>query len=262
MGSGTERLSRTYSLDTATWRRGDAALPIYRASDAGWYGAVPTPDGHRWGLVDVRWMCAVYASDRQGYDSQDDALSAAAVLWESGRYQPFDWWSQAYGRYRGTNWWKRRRELAATQADYCCQRCGQHRDLTAERKLEVHHITYANLGCEPDGDLRVLCRDCHSREEHLEHPSSYVPIWLGLQRWEAIQGRSLWYYSHDASADLWHVHLATDARGSISRNGLCGHYSAEPLQPHQISQELRRPVCEHCQKLVESGSRIGPWLAR
>lgn len=43
-----------------------------------------------------------------------------------------------------------------------CQRCG------SSAGLNCHHIHYTNLGYEEDGDLVMLCRECHE-EYHRQH---------------------------------------------------------------------------------------------
>jgi hypothetical protein len=47
-------------------------------------------------------------------------------------------------------------ELAA--AGFRCRICNRGRE---EVRLEVHHRTYRNFGCELVGDLTTLCGDCH-----------------------------------------------------------------------------------------------------
>jgi 5-methylcytosine-specific restriction endonuclease McrA len=65
-----------------------------------------------------------------------------------------------YRAYLETDAWREVREAAIERANHCCERCG------AEKRLQVHHKTYANLGAEKPEDLEVLCADCHL-EEHL-----------------------------------------------------------------------------------------------
>jgi 5-methylcytosine-specific restriction endonuclease McrA len=43
---------------------------------------------------------------------------------------------------------------------YSCERCGKF------KPVDLHHLTYARLGHEEDGDLKLYCRDCHN----LMHP--------------------------------------------------------------------------------------------
>ena len=35
--------------------------------------------------------------------------------------------------------------------------------MMSEHKLHVHHLTYARVGNEEPGDLRVLCLQCHQK---------------------------------------------------------------------------------------------------
>ena len=39
-----------------------------------------------------------------------------------------------------------------------CERCGVDGE-----ELELHHVTYQNLGDERDDDLELLCAGCHGR---------------------------------------------------------------------------------------------------
>lgn len=59
-------------------------------------------------------------------------------------------------------------------AAWRCTRCGSKRD------LEVHHKTYAHLGCESDADLDVLCGDCHEKHHGRSDGPSSVRIYLKL----------------------------------------------------------------------------------
>jgi phage terminase large subunit GpA-like protein len=59
-----------------------------------------------------------------------------------------------YNTYIHSNAWRVFR-LAALRRQPCCQACGR-RD-----RLNVHHVTYENLGHESPEDVLVLCHSCH-----------------------------------------------------------------------------------------------------
>lgn len=60
-----------------------------------------------------------------------------------------------YSDYLQSAHWQDKRTGAIRRAGGRCQRCGN------AGRLDVHHSTYARLGCEADGDLVALCRACH-----------------------------------------------------------------------------------------------------
>jgi 5-methylcytosine-specific restriction endonuclease McrA len=63
-----------------------------------------------------------------------------------------------YDDYLLTPHWQRKRAAKLRQSGYKCERCRY------PYGLEVHHLTYEHLGCEPLSDLVTLCRRCHQRE--------------------------------------------------------------------------------------------------
>nr|WP_306235692.1 hypothetical protein [Bradyrhizobium sp. Bra64] len=66
-----------------------------------------------------------------------------------------------YINYITSNTWRnnpvRLRELEA--AGFQCRLCPN--SVASGHVLEAHHRTYSRIGCETDGDLTALCRDCH-----------------------------------------------------------------------------------------------------
>lgn len=60
-----------------------------------------------------------------------------------------------YRDYLRTPEWDQRRRAAVKRARGACQVCN------AKARLDVHHRTYARLGCEWATDLIALCRPCH-----------------------------------------------------------------------------------------------------
>jgi len=64
--------------------------------------------------------------------------------------------SHFYRAYLRSDTWKRVRTGAISAARNRCQECGY-----SGRRLQVHHLNYANLGRERPQDLRVLCPNCH-----------------------------------------------------------------------------------------------------
>ena len=60
-----------------------------------------------------------------------------------------------YQEYLQSPTWQHFKRLALERAKYKCEKCG------FKDQLDVHHLTYANLGKEKESDLRVLCRRCH-----------------------------------------------------------------------------------------------------
>jgi 5-methylcytosine-specific restriction endonuclease McrA len=60
-----------------------------------------------------------------------------------------------YRKYLKSPHWLETREAAKERANHFCEEC------FSTQRLEVHHLTYKNLGREEPNDLKVLCRDCH-----------------------------------------------------------------------------------------------------
>jgi 5-methylcytosine-specific restriction endonuclease McrA len=66
-------------------------------------------------------------------------------------------WKRNYDRYIASNPWKIKSSEAKIKAGNKCQLCN------SDGELHTHHRTYENLGGEKDGDLIVLCQNCHEK---------------------------------------------------------------------------------------------------
>jgi hypothetical protein len=69
-----------------------------------------------------------------------------------------------YEVYLQTPHWRELRAAALKRAERRCESCWQK-----TRPLDVHHLTYDNLGHEHADELMVLCRKCH-RDFHANAP--------------------------------------------------------------------------------------------
>ena len=56
------------------------------------------------------------------------------------------------------------------KAGHKCSICGE------TENLNVHHLTYARVGCEKLSDLEVLCRGCHENEHEGEVAGVFDPM--------------------------------------------------------------------------------------
>ena len=65
---------------------------------------------------------------------------------------------KTYKKYIISEIWKQRRDIEIKDKKKC-ELCG------ATSMLQVHHLTYDNLGNEKSKDLQVLCPPCH-RKKH------------------------------------------------------------------------------------------------
>jgi 5-methylcytosine-specific restriction endonuclease McrA len=66
---------------------------------------------------------------------------------------------EIYRSYRTSNHWNNIRIKKYNLSGIVCSECG------AVSKLEVHHLSYDNLGNEDiENDLIVLCRKCHEKQ--------------------------------------------------------------------------------------------------
>ena len=87
-----------------------------------------------------------------------------------------------YKQYLKSKHWKnKKREFLSVQGkrSYACYLCHKR------TKLEIHHITYENLGNEPLADLILLCRKCHQEVTFSKDKEKY-------QKWyEKIRYRNL-----------------------------------------------------------------------
>lgn len=62
-----------------------------------------------------------------------------------------------YAEYTESDAWARRRAAHTLDHIYICVRCYAY-----DKRLQLHHRTYARLGAEVEGDLCWLCDDCHA----------------------------------------------------------------------------------------------------
>ena len=64
---------------------------------------------------------------------------------------------EEYKAYLNSPKWQATRKRLYREYEYKCAICG------SPKNLNVHHITYENLGEEKDEDLTVLCQECHNK---------------------------------------------------------------------------------------------------
>lgn len=63
----------------------------------------------------------------------------------------------SYIEYLQSNYWKVKRRLALGRSKFRCQLCN------SDKKLNVHHRSYDDLGEEDIRDLITLCKECHEK---------------------------------------------------------------------------------------------------
>jgi len=91
----------------------------------------------------------------------DRANSAEWVaLFASVADKPFHVRREVYRDYIRSAQWKYRRSCELRKACNRCARCGMESGQGIP--IQVHHISYKNLGAELPDDLVVLCKLCHS----------------------------------------------------------------------------------------------------
>lgn len=79
------------------------------------------------------------------------ALESTSKKWRGkGHYSP------EYKLYLKSPEWEAKRQQVLQRDNHKCRGCG------CQRPLQVHHITYANLGHEPLDDLTTFCDSCHA----------------------------------------------------------------------------------------------------
>lgn len=66
-----------------------------------------------------------------------------------------------YNVYLKSNHWRMTRFNKLLDTNFTCEKCG-HYDKSG-RTLNVHHLTYANIGHEKMSDLQTLCIHCHKK---------------------------------------------------------------------------------------------------
>jgi 5-methylcytosine-specific restriction endonuclease McrA len=90
--------------------------------------------------------------------------------------------SLPYVEYLNTKWWDftRRRRLEIDK--YKCKQCG------GIHELEVHHLSYENLGDENIyTDLITLCSRCHNDEHYFKKPEIKITKEMVLQQSEITE---------------------------------------------------------------------------
>lgn len=76
---------------------------------------------------------------------------------------------QQYREYLQSDHWQNIRERKLAAVWHRCEKCNlpDHKG-----QLEVHHLTYARVGCEELSDLQVLCSVCHDKAHGVEQVKS------------------------------------------------------------------------------------------
>ena len=55
--------------------------------------------------------------------------------------------------------WREKRKEFIDAVDGECEEC------RSKKNLQVHHLTYDNIGEESEEDVEVLCKECHENKE-------------------------------------------------------------------------------------------------
>lgn len=95
-----------------------------------------------------------------------------------------------YAQYLQSPHWKSTRLEAIETANHKCERCEIPRwlaEIAYDQDLNVHHLSYENLGAEEWDDLQALCRRCHEIEKFgrsgLREPKFAICEKCGVKHW-------------------------------------------------------------------------------
>lgn len=87
-----------------------------------------------------------------------------------------------------SDWQERRRDFLLENSR--CAKCEIPRwlaEIAYDQDLNVHHLSYANLGDEDWDDLQALCRRCHEMEKFgrsdLRAPKTAICDWCSAKHW-------------------------------------------------------------------------------
>jgi len=109
-----------------------------------------------------------------------------------------------YKDYLKSSHWLTTRREAIIRAGFKCEYCGAS---FYDETLQVHHLTYKNIGREQPEDMQVLCRTCH-RKAHLPSEMLLSPSaekqqqeadWNRFITEQAIANGPLWWQFIDAA---------------------------------------------------------------
>ena len=83
-----------------------------------------------------------------------------------------------YEKYIGSVKWKKVRQYRMKYDDFECQSPHPMLNVCLDyKRLEVHHLTYDNLGNELLGDILTLCQNCHEHvEDIIQNPVEHLFI--------------------------------------------------------------------------------------
>ncbi len=78
--------------------------------------------------------------------------------------------------------WKATREAVIVTHHAVCALCGENKEI-----LDVHHLTYKNLGFERLSELRPLCRKCHDKVHALFQQFPKLKKLSPRKQWRIVQ---------------------------------------------------------------------------
>ncbi len=76
------------------------------------------------------------------------------------------WWIE-YHRYLKSPAWRNFKFLIISERGAVCERCGAS---GSDKRVDLHHLGYSNLGHETREDVKLLCYRCHQ----LMHPGKRI----------------------------------------------------------------------------------------
>ena len=118
--------------------------------------SMPPPQVQALPAWDIQGESAFYAEKKKRFDD----------VYAAEKTRCSDVWDRAYAQYLQTAEWRRKRQLVLLRAQGICEGCRE------SQAVDVHHLTYSDVGEEFLFQLAALCRKCHDRWHGLLQPSA------------------------------------------------------------------------------------------
>lgn len=91
-----------------------------------------------------------------------------------------------YRKYLRSEKWKKKAKRIKARDKNKCRLC------KSTKRLEVHHLTYMNIGKEKDKDLITLCRRCHRIAHDMENKNkNMADAWAWVMCGAAVTAKIL-----------------------------------------------------------------------